>query len=74
MNVKSAVSYQELSDNFGPVCWAAIPEKHHMASQVSEEMLQELNHLRGTNVFVWMKPTIQSKSPLLRRDGESGNG
>jgi len=74
VNVKSAVSHQEVSDNFGPVCQAAIPKKYHMTSQVSEEMLQELDNLRSSNIFVWVKLTIQSKPPLLRRDGESGNG
>ena len=65
---------QEVSDYPGSVWQPTIPQQNDVSADVPQKMLKELNDLWGANVLLWVKLTIQSKTPALGGNGQGRDG
>ena len=74
VGMKPRMFTEEFSDRGSFMGSAAVPEKDHMAAQVSEQLTEELNHLRGSDVLIGMEPGIESHALAFWRNAESRDG
>lgn len=74
--VDSRMFSKEFMNEFGSVERASVPEKNDGAFEVTAKMPEELSDLSCSNVFVGIKPSVESKPLSLRRycnGGDSGD-
>jgi len=74
IGTQPGMAAEKLLDRSSLVGLAVIPKEDHRAPQVAEQLSKELDHLRGSDVLVGVKPGIQRDALLLRRDAEGRQG
>lgn len=72
MNLKSLMVANEISDDDAPVDCAAIPEKHHRATQVPQKVAQESDDLHACDV-ARVEAEIQSETFSGWGHGDAGD-
>lgn len=58
VHMQARMLNEEARDNPGSMRESAIPEQHHMASQMTQKMAKELNDLESANILVRVKATV----------------
>ena len=74
MGMESGMAVQELPDEICPVDPTTVPQQNHAAPDVAQKVAQELEHLRGADVFTTVEADVESDPLSLwgycdRRDG-----
>lgn len=63
MGMQARVRFEKLLHHGSLMRSAAIPEQDHGTAQMFEQLPEELDHFRGTDVFVAMESGVEGKAP-----------
>lgn len=74
MGVEPRIPEEKLLDRAPLVETGVIPEKNHGAAPLLEQLSEESSHLRGTDIFIRVKPGIEGDAPAFGGDTEGRDG
>ena len=67
LHTKPGMHEEEVTDQDAAMRTAAVPEEHHGAAKVPQQLPEELDHLDRADVLVAMEPGVQGQATPTRR-------